>query len=167
LRNVKDNLNIILTRSSPFLIKMNINIKAINKREAYELYSKLTAQAYALAAAQGTTPQKCQDPICNRWRRFEDIHTLSADKLLLLTEFDSPVFMLDEKGLENGCLNGGIIAVPAKRFQGAYRDDNLLTIEYTDGSIEWYEAERGLYDVYRIHSNNRSRFNVVFPMSEN
>jgi hypothetical protein len=39
-------------------------MKAITKKEAYDLYDKLTDLAYGMAAAQGTTPDKCQDTIC-------------------------------------------------------------------------------------------------------
>lgn len=132
-------------------------MKAISKKEAYDLYDKLTELAQALAAAQGTTPQQCTDPICRRWRRFNSLNEeeMSDDYLLILTEEDSPLFLINEKGIVDGFMNGGIMMVAAEGFKDVYRDENMLTVEYTDGIIEKYSPEEGMTDVYNAHSTNR------------
>jgi hypothetical protein len=137
-------------------------MKAISKKEAYELYDKLTELAHALAAAQGTTPQKCNDPICRRWRRFNSLNEeeMSEDYLLILTDEESPIFIINEKGIVDGFMNGGIMSVPAEGFKDVYRDDTMLTVEYTDGTIEKYSPEEGMVDVYNMHSSNR----LVLPL---
>jgi hypothetical protein len=136
-------------------------MKAISKKETYALYEKLTELAHALAAAQGTTPQNCQDPICKRWRRFNSLNEeeMADGYLLVLTDYDSPLFLINEKGIVDGFMNGGIMSVPAEGFKDVYRDETMLTVEYTDGTIEKYEAEEGISDVYKPHSSNR----VVLP----
>ena len=142
-------------------------MRAISKKEAYDLYNKLTELAHALAAAQGVSPQNCTDPICQRWRRLRSIDEIDDDYLLILTEHDSPLFLLNEKGIVDDFMNGGIMTVPAEGFKEVYRDDKMLTVEYTDGCIEYYEAHKELHDVYSAHSTNRQGITVPFPTSEN
>lgn len=137
---------------------------AITKKEAFELYDKLTDLAFALAEAQGTTPEKCSDPICIRWHRLKSIDEIDDGFLLLLTEQDSPLFILNEKGIVDGFMNGGIMTVP-DNFKEAHRDDKMLTVTYTDGIIELYKAQEGLTDVYAPHSSNNVKITVPFPPS--
>lgn len=142
-------------------------MRAISKDEAYDLYDKLTELAHALAAAQGVSPETCTDPICQRWRRLRSIDEIEDDYLLILTEEDSPLFLLNEKGIVDDFMNGGIMTVPEEGFKAVYRDDNMLTVEYTDGCIEYYEAHKELKDVYSAHSTNQLTVTVPFPNSQN
>ena len=139
-------------------------MRAITKKEAFELYDKLTDLAFALAEAQGTTPQQCSDPICVRWRRLKSIDEIEEGFLLLLTEQDSPLFVLNEKGIVDGFMNGGIMTVP-DNFKEAHRDDKMLTVTYTDGIVELYAAQEDLVDVYAPHSSNNVKITVPFPPS--
>lgn len=136
-------------------------MKAISKKEAYALYDKLTELSHALAATQGTTPEKCTDPICQRWRRLRSLkqEELPDGYLLILTEYDSPLFLINEKGIVDDFMNGGLMTVEAEGFKDVYRDDDMLTVEYTDGIIEKYAPEEGMTDVYRAHSTNQ----VILP----
>ena len=130
-------------------------MRAVTKKEACELYDKLTDLAEAIAAAHGTTPEHCNDPICLRWDRFSGFEEMTDDMLLLLTEDDSPLFIVLEEELVDDELICGIITLDVVGFKDAYRDDKMLTIEYKDGCIERYIAQKGFRDAYKVHSSNR------------
>jgi hypothetical protein len=130
-------------------------MKTLTRKEAFDLYDKLTDLAHGMAAAQGTTPELCQDSICQRWRKFDGIDEMDEDVLLLLTEEDEPLFILNYYHEDKTNMIGGIMSVLRDEFKNAYRDGNKLYVEYTDGAWECYEALEKFRGVYYIHSTNR------------
>jgi hypothetical protein len=130
-------------------------MKTITQKEAFDLYDKLTDLAHGMAAAQGTTPDLCQDSICQRWRKFEGIDELEDDMLLLLTDEDNPLFILNHYHEDKTNMIGGIMSVKKEGFKNVYRDGKKLYIEYTDETWECYETLESFKDVFYIHSTNR------------
>jgi hypothetical protein len=130
-------------------------MKTLTRKEVFDLYDKLTDLAHGMAAAQNTTPELCQDSICQRWRKFDGIDEMDDDVLLLLTEEDEPLFILNHYHEDKTNMVGGIMSVLRKEFKIAYRDGKKLYVEYTDGAVECYEEVKSFKNVYCIHSTNR------------
>jgi hypothetical protein len=130
-------------------------MKTVTREEAFNLYDKLTDLAHGMASAQNTTPDKCQDSICQRWRKFEGIDEMEDDMLLLLTEEDNPLFILNHYHEDKTNMIGGIMSVKHEGFKSVYRDGKKLYVEYTDETWECYHEVEKFKDVYYIHSTNR------------
>jgi hypothetical protein len=136
-------------------------MKTISKAEALALYAELTTLAQGFADALGTTPDKCNDPICIRWRKFEGVLELEDGMLLLLTDDDSPLFILTEFHITGNENNGGIMSVEESIFECVHRTDKVLTVEYNDGGIEFFANHKGMKDVYHFHSAGNRNDNQI------
>jgi hypothetical protein len=137
-------------------------MKTIRKAEALALYAELTTLAQGFADALGTTPDKCNDPICIRWRKLEGVLELEDGMLLLLTDDDSPLFILTEYHITGDENRGGIMSVEESIFENVHRTDKVLTIEYKDGGIEFFANHKGRKDVYHFHSaGNRNQNHIL------
>jgi hypothetical protein len=131
-------------------------MKTVTQKEAFDLYDKLTDLAHGMAAALNTTPDLCQDSICQRWRKFDGIDEMEDDMLLLLTDEDNPLFILYHYHEDKTNMIGGIMSVKKEDgFKNVYRDGKKLYLEYTDETWECYQALESFKDVYYIHSTNR------------
>ncbi len=138
-------------------------MKTINKTEAFALYHKLTDLAQGFAEALGTTPVKCNDTICIRWRKLEGILDLEDGMLLLLTDDDDPVFILTEYHMTGDEKKGGIMSVQESIFESVHRTDKVLTVDYKNGDVEFFIKHKNLTDVYHFHSaGNRYQENFLF-----
>jgi hypothetical protein len=130
-------------------------MKTLTRKEAFDLYDKLTDLAHGMAAAQGTTPDKCQDSICQRWQKFDGIDEMDDEVLLLLTDDDEPLFILNHYHEDKTNMVGGLMSVLKEGYKNAYRDGKKLYVEYTDESWECYHELEKFRNVYYIHSTNR------------
>ncbi len=139
-------------------------MKTVTKKEALALYEKLTELAEGLAAALGTTPDKCSDPICVRWRKLKGVLDCEDGMLLFLTDADSPFFILTEYHNTGNEEIGGIMGVEADILESVERTNKVLTIDYTDGGVEFFVNHKGRPDVYYFHSaGNRYQEGVLLP----
>lgn len=137
-------------------------MKTVTKTEALALYHKLTDLAQGYADALGTTIEKCNEPNCIRWGKFEGILDLDDGMILLLTDDDSPLFLLTEYHITGDEKTGGMMAVPENILDDAHRTDRYLTIEYKDGGMEFYKKHKNMTDVYHFHSaGNRYQDSVL------
>lgn len=138
-------------------------MKAVSKTDALALYHKLTDLAYGFAEALGTTPDKCGDPICVRWRKLEGVLELEDGMLLLLTDDNDPLFVLTEYHNTGDEKQGGIMSVIENDFEAVHRSDRILTIDYKDGGVEFFEIHKGRADLYHFHSaGNRYQEHLLF-----
>ena len=137
-------------------------MKTVSKTEALALYDKLTDLAKGFAEALGTTPDKCNDPICIRWRKLEGVLELPDGMLLFLTDEDDPIFILTDYHISGDDNTGGIMSVLESEFESAHRTDRYLTVEYNDGGMEFYQKHKGMVNVYHFHSaGNRNQGHVL------
>jgi hypothetical protein len=137
-------------------------MKTITKKEALALYHELTELAHGFANALGTTPDKCNDPICVRWRKLEGVLDLEDGMLLLLTDEGNPIFILIEYHITGNEQLGGIMSVEESIFDSVERTNKVLTVDYKDGGVEFFVNFKNMPDVYYFHSaGNRYQEGVL------
>jgi hypothetical protein len=130
-------------------------MKTLTHKEALAHFDKLSELAYGIAEALGTTPEKCNDPICHRWRKLNCLDELEENMLLILTDFDEPLCLVTDKGARGDDMRGGLMSVEASALKDIYVEKEKIVVEYKDGIVEKYIPVKGYSHVFEPYSTTQ------------
>ena len=129
-------------------------MQKMTKEEAKNSFFAIKETAIDIANLAGTTPDKCTDPICEKYRRLLMTEFMEDDLVVLANDEGLPYYLLPEFHVNKESRNRGIMAVEGADVKDFYFEDNLFVVVYNDGSVERFQYHEPA-DAYYFHSHNR------------
>ena len=130
-------------------------MQRITKEEAKNNFFAIKDTALSIANLQGTTPDKCDDPICEKYRRLLMTEFMEDDLVVVANDDGLPYYFLPKFHADKESRERGIMVVEGDDVKDFHFEDNLLVVNYLDGSIERYQYHKPA-DAYYFHSHNRN-----------
>ena len=134
-------------------------MKRIGKEEAKTRFFEIKDAAISIANLQGTTPDKCNDPVCEKYRRLLMTEFMEDDLVVIANDEGLPYYFLPKFHADKESRERGIMVVVGEDIKDLYFEDNLLIALYKDDSVERYQYHKPA-DAYYFHSHNRLMFDV-------
>ena len=135
-------------------------MKILTKAECKTRFFALKNEAISIANLRATTPDKCDDPLCEMYRRLLMSEFMEDELVVVANDAGLPLFFLTEFHQNKQSRDKGIMAVEGDVVKNIREEDDLLVVTYTDDSVERY-AYFEPADAYYFHSNNRLPFDLT------
>ena len=128
-------------------------MELIFKKEVERRFNEVKDVATALAAAQGTTPEQAQDPLCQKYVRMMCFDQMSDTDIMVIDDSGMPFQFLPKFHEDKASRERGILVVPSLELKDIYIiESGLMVAEYNDGIKEQYEYHKPA-DAYFFHSH--------------
>ena len=134
-------------------------MQKITKAEAKNNFFAIKDKANSIANLQGTTPDKCDDPLCEKYRRLLMTEFMEEDTIVIADDNGLPYYFLPQFHADKQSRERGIMAIDGDDIKDLYFEDNLLIVQYNDDSIERYQYHKPA-DAYYFHSHNRNMIDM-------